>query len=305
MSLFDITAEDYVVLSWLYNIQSNPKDFVRVVDVDLRTGEVSFAHEPPPNLGLTGLFKVLSRLEERGLVKSLLDRKMSKCGKCGRTLFQIHLNCVVCGGEEISVVKVFQHSCGANLTDHLVSKISSCPKCGDGLKTSDLSYSGLRFACDSCGSVFENPVTRTECLACGELRPATELVFENYRKYKLTDSGYLILEARSPQRLLVKKLLEEGFHVYEKVQLKGISGAQHSVDVLAVGLSETRVYQLSYFVDADVLLKFAVKRLDVEKTQIPGAVGKVRWIMAGVEFAEQARKTSETFGLELEMVKFD
>lgn len=305
MSLFDITAEDYIVLSWLLNIQTNPKDFVRVVDIDLRSGEVGFVYEPPPNLNLGELFRVLARLEERGLVKSSLDRKLSKCVKCGRTLFQVHLNCVGCGGEEIVVVKVFQHSCGANLTDQLISKVNSCPKCGDWLRPPELAYTGLRFTCNSCGAVFEEPEVRTECLSCGEVRPATELVFVEYRRYKLTDSAYLILEARSPLRLLVKRLLEEGFHVYEKIQLKGISGASHSVDVLAVGFSETRVYDVGYFVDAETLLRFAMKRLDVEKTEIPGAIGKVRWIMAAVEIAEPARKTAETFGIEMELIKFE
>ncbi|MEM0383509.1 MAG: hypothetical protein QXJ73_05310 [Candidatus Caldarchaeum sp.] len=304
MSLADFTGEEYLVLSWLQSIVENPKNFVRIVDIDIRTGEVMVLHDPPSVMSLGRLFETLDKLERRGLVKSDFERKLAKCVKCSKTIFQPHLTCPECGGEDVEKVVVFLHSCGANLSEHILSETKNCPKCGDLLNLNELTESRARFACNRCGAIFDKPELRAECLSCGDVRNVVDLVFEDYRKYMITEGGLLFLEARNPLRVLVKKLLEAGYRVSEKVELRGISGTTHQVDLLAISLNETRVYDVRYYVDAETLLRFAVKRLDVEKTQIPGALGKVRWIMASVEVAEAAVKTAETFGIEVEVVRY-
>ncbi|MEM2035837.1 MAG: hypothetical protein QXL42_06845, partial [Candidatus Caldarchaeum sp.] len=86
MSLADFTGEEYLVLSWLQSIVENPKNFVRIVDIDIRTGEVMVLHDPPSVMSLGRLFETLDKLERRGLVKSDFERKLAKCVKCSKTI---------------------------------------------------------------------------------------------------------------------------------------------------------------------------------------------------------------------------
>ncbi|MCS6785019.1 MAG: hypothetical protein NZ581_07495, partial [Candidatus Caldarchaeum sp.] len=221
------------------------------------------------------------------------------------TLFQPHLTCPACGSENTEKVRVFVHSCGANISQHLLPILANCPKCSERLESKDFVGENIRFVCNECATVFEKPESKAECVSCGTTKDVSELSFTILKKYSLTENGAILLEARDPSRFLIKKLLEEGFKVSENLVVRGVSGTNHVLSIVAVSLGESRVYEVGYFVDAETLLRFAVKRLDIEKTSIPGAVGKIRWIVAAVEFAEPARKTAETFGIEIEEVKLD
>ncbi|MEM0349992.1 MAG: hypothetical protein QW074_06115 [Candidatus Caldarchaeum sp.] len=303
MSLIDFSAEEYEVLSWLSHLMQGSEKGVKIFEVDAKTGEVKLVADPPMKLDRSSLFKILDRLESRGLVKSVFEKKIATCVRCGKGLFQPHLNCPACSSEDIEKVIVHVHNCGASIPETLLSSVKTCPKCGDVLERKDFVNSHGRFVCNSCGEVFEHPEVVSECVSCGFSAKASDMVYLTLRRYTPTESGSLLLEVRSPLRVLLRKLLEEGFKVSENVSLRGVSGATHQISLLAVRVEETRVYEVGYFVDAETLLRFAVKRLDVEKTSIPGALGRIRWIMAGVEFAEAALKTAETFGVEVEVVK--
>ncbi|MDJ0273343.1 MAG: hypothetical protein QXN23_05585 [Candidatus Caldarchaeum sp.] len=305
MSLVDFSAVEYEVLAWLNFLKQGSEHGVKLFDIDVKTGEVKIVADPPMKLELSELVKVLEKLESRGLVKSFFEKKIALCSRCGKGIFQTHLNCVSCGSENIDKVMVYVHNCGASIPETLLASVKTCPKCGDVLEKKDFVASHGRFVCNNCGEVFEHPEVLAECVSCGYSSKATENVYLTLRRYMVTDSGALLVEVRSPLRVLLRNLLEQGFKVSENVSLRGVSGASHQVSLVAARLDETRIYEVGYFVDAETLLRFAVKRLDVEKTSIPGALGRVRWIMAGVEFAEPALKTAETFGVEVEVVKVD
>ncbi|MCS7110077.1 MAG: hypothetical protein NZ956_01220 [Candidatus Caldarchaeum sp.] len=305
MYLTEFTADEYLVLSWLQNIQQNQKNPVQVVDIDVKTAQIRPIQDYPRNIDAERLFEIFARLENKGLVKSFFDKKVALCTKCGKTLFQPHLTCPACGSENLEKVRVFVHSCGANISEHLLPTLATCPKCSERIESKHFVGENIRFFCNECATVFEKPESKAECVSCGTLKDVSELSFSVLKKYALTENGAILLEARDPSRFLMKKLLEEGFKVSENLVVKGVSGTNHVLNIVAVSLGESRVYDVGYFVDAETLLRFAVKRLDIEKTSIPGALGKIRWVVAAVEFAEQARKTAETFGIEIEVVKVD
>lgn len=303
MSVSDFTAEEYMVLSWLISNVKNLKTHLSLVDVDLNSGVVKLIHDSPPNFEVDKIFTILSGLEKKGLVSGVFDKKVARCVACGKTVFQPHLNCPSCNSENVEKAVIYVHSCGANITEHLLKSLVACPKCGESINPKNFVAEQARFVCNDCGSVFEKPDTSAQCISCGTVKKVSELNYITYKKYVPTEKGSLLVESKSPSRILMKKLLDEGFKVSEKVVLKGISGATHVVDMLAITLAETRVYDVKFYADSEELLRFAVKRFDVEKTTIPGALGRVRWLMAAVEFEESCRRTAETFGIEIEEIK--
>jgi uncharacterized OB-fold protein len=298
-----ISAEDFRILRWVADVcrDGNP---CRLFEVSSTTGEVRPVAGYPEGLGVEDLFRKLDALVERGLLSSTFDRKLLHCPQCGKTGLAPHTSCPSCGSEDIQRSAVFVHSCGASIPETALSRLTSCPKCKDALERSLFSVVEYRFLCNNCGNLFYDPRTMVECLFCGwadDVKNAGQLVL---RKYSITGEARGLLESLDPVKQLVRKLIAGGFDVREKVKVMGLSGTAHVMDVVAVkrDRSETRLYTVFYRLTASDLMASTVKRLDIEKTAIEGAAGRVRWVVAGVEVEDAALRVAQTFGIEVERI---
>jgi len=88
------------------------------------------------------------------------------------------------------------------------------------------------------------------------------------------------------------------------VRVRGISGAEYILDIVAVSIanSESRIYVVFKRVGFVELLGMAVKKLDVDKSLVEGVVGNVRWVAAGSEVEPEAGKVGKTFNVDVEMI---
>ncbi len=298
-----ISAEDFRILLWVADVckDGNP---CRLFEVTVPGGDVRPVAGYPEGLGVEDLFKKLDALVERGFLESVFDRKLLHCPKCGKTSLTPHTACSSCSSEDIQRSAVYIHSCGASIPETALSRLTSCPKCKDALDKSLFTVVEYRFLCNNCGNLFYEPRALVECLTCGwvdDVKNSDQLVL---RKYSLTAEGRGLLESLDPAKQLVRKLIAGGFDVREKVRVMGLSGTAHIMDVVAVkrDRSETRLYTVFYRLTASDLMASTVKRLDIEKTAIEGAAGRVRWVVAGVEVDDSALRVAQTFGVEVERI---
>jgi hypothetical protein len=141
-----------------------------------------------------------------------------------------------------------------------------------------------------------------ECLGCGwsdVVENAGQVVL---RRYGLTEEGLNILISTDPVKKLVRRLVSEGFTVMRDVRVRGISGADYVLDIVAVNVLESRIYMVFRRVGFIELLDTAVKKLDIDKSLVKGVVGNVRWVAAGPEVEPGAEKIGKTFNIDVEIV---
>jgi hypothetical protein len=141
-----------------------------------------------------------------------------------------------------------------------------------------------------------------ECLGCGwsdVVENAGQVVL---RRYGLTEEGLNILISTDPVKKLVRRLVSEGFTVMRDVRVRGISGADYVLDIVAVNVLESRIYMVFRRVGFIELLDTAVKKLDIDKSLVKGVVGNVRWVAAGPEVEPEAEKIAKTFNIDVEIV---
>ena len=300
MSSHSLTAEDLSLLNTIKN-RAGENGYAKVFDVN-DEGKLVTIVEVGEGVSSEELVKRLDLLVERGLLKSAFDSKILICGRCGSKRLRPKTSCTACLSEDIVKSPVYLHGCGALIPDIAVSRLTSCPKCGESI--SQLKVLDYRFYCRACSAIFEEPRTFLECLGCGwsdHVKNADQIILN---KYMLTEGGLGILVSADPLKRLVRKLVFEGYSVRPAVRVRGISGAEYVLDAVAVKRdgSETVIYMVFYKVSAVELVNSAVKRLDVEKTAVEGVVGRVRWVAAGLEIDPRAEQVAKTFGVELELI---
>ncbi|MEM2237101.1 MAG: hypothetical protein QXU87_01240 [Candidatus Caldarchaeum sp.] len=302
MSQSSLKPEDFAILMRVAEMfrQGKPYTFFEVIQP---FNEVRLSSDLPANTSVQQLVERLDFLVNNNLLRSKFSRKLLRCPKCSGALLNPRTACTSCRSEDITKSLIFMHSCGAVIPENVVKTLDVCPKCRDTLEKS-LNTAGFRFVCNTCGNIFTEPLYLAECLSCewfDELKNADQMIL---REYELTDQGLSLIESANPLKILIRKLISEGFEVREKVEVIGISGTKHLLDIVAISgeKSETRIYTVKYRVTSLDIVSWTVKRFDIEKTAIQGVVGRVRWFIAGADVEDNAFKTGETFGIEVEKI---
>jgi ribosomal protein S27AE/Zn finger protein HypA/HybF involved in hydrogenase expression len=295
-----LTAEELGLLNTIKNA-AGEDGLAKVFDVN-DAGVVVPVIPVGEEVSAEGLMERLEGLVEKGMLRKEFESKILKCARCGGRKLMPKTACPSCGSENISKSPVYLHGCGALIPDVAVGKLTSCPKCGEGLGA--LNVMDYRFICGNCGAVFEEPRSNVRCVSCGwqgHVKNAGQIVL---MKYGLTEEGLSVLLSTDPLKMLVRKLVLNGYVVRLGVKVRGISGAEYVLDLVAVkgDRSETRIYMVFYRVSPSELLNSALKRLDIEKTSVEGVVGSVRWVAAGLEVDEKAEQVAKTFGVDLELI---
>ncbi|MEM2051359.1 MAG: hypothetical protein QW614_00215 [Candidatus Caldarchaeum sp.] len=302
LSQSSISPEDFAILMRVAETfrKGKPYTFFEVIQP---FNEVRLSADLPANMSVQQLVERLDFLVHSNLLRSRFSRKLLRCPKCGGALLNPRTACTSCRSEDITKSLILMHSCGAVIPENVVKTLVVCPKCRDTLEKSS-NTAGFRFVCNTCGNIFTEPLCLTECFSCGwfdELKNADQMIL---REYELTDQGLSLIESADPLKILIRKLVSDGFEIREKVEVTGLSGTKHLLDVVATSSekSETRIYTVKYRVTSLDIVSWTVKRFDIEKTSIQGVVGRVRWFIAGVEVENAAFKTGETFGIEVEKI---
>jgi len=182
---------------------------------------------------------ILESLVDKGaLVREFFDRIL-RCPHCHSVNLRPSNCCPKCGSRNLARGRVLEHiSCRfVGLEDDFVSGDSYiCPKCGSELHISGGDYQslGLMNKCQDCYEIFAQPEIQWRCLKCGALTPQDSINEVNVYSYRFNEARREWLEFEvKPKSQLIEFLRNLGYEVAEDAVVKGRSGAEHKIDILA------------------------------------------------------------------------
>ena len=183
---------------------------------------------------------ILDSLADKGaVVKEFFDRIL-RCPHCRSVNLRPSNCCPKCGSRNLGRGRVLEHTAChfVGLEDEFVSRGSYyiCPRCGSELRINGGDYQsrGLMSKCQDCYEIFAQPDLQWRCLKCGALTPQDSIQEVNVYSYRFNEAKreWLEFEAR-PKSQLIEFLKQLGYEVAEDALVKGRSGAEHSIDILA------------------------------------------------------------------------
>jgi len=217
----------------------------RIVDINPEldfSSELGFSYPGVEELlGVKGqdAVSILESLVDKGaLVREFFDRIL-RCPQCRSVNLRPSNCCPKCGSRNLARGRVFEHlSCHfSGLEDEFVNNGRYiCPKCGLELRISGGDYQslGLMNKCRDCYEIFGQPEIQWRCLKCGALTPQDSINEANVHLYRFNETRREWLEFEvKPKSQLIEFLRRLGYEVREDAVVKGRSGAEHRIDILA------------------------------------------------------------------------
>jgi ssDNA-binding Zn-finger/Zn-ribbon topoisomerase 1 len=190
-------------------------------------------------VGVTEAVAILESLVDKGaLVKEFFDRVL-RCPHCRSVNLRPASCCPKCGSRNLARGRVLEHiSCRfVGLEDEFVNKDSYiCPKCGAELHIvgGDYQSLGLMSKCQDCYEIFAQPEVKWRCLKCGVLTPPDGINEVDVYSYRFNEARREWLEFEvKPKTQFIDYLKRRGYEVREDAVVKGRSGAEHKLDILA------------------------------------------------------------------------
>jgi ribosomal protein S27E len=182
---------------------------------------------------------ILESLASKEILIAKFFEKLLRCPQCQSVNLRPSTNCPRCGSGNIARGRVLEHFvCKfVGLEDEFVSRGRYvCPKCRQELRTigSDYQSLGLLYKCRDCDNVFNQPMIKWRCLNCSAVMAEDKIAEINVYSYSLNDArrGWLEFELQ-PKPQLIEFLKQHGYEVTEHATVKGRSGAEHKIDILA------------------------------------------------------------------------
>ncbi len=215
--------------------------------VDIRpqldfTGELGFTYPAVEQvLKVKGkeVVSILESLVDKGILKKNFFDKILRCPQCQSMNLNPGTHCPKCGSANVVRGRVLEHFvCKyVGIEDEFVSKGRYvCPKCKMELHTigSDYQSLGLLRKCYTCDEIFNVPLIRWRCLKCSSVTAEDKVSEVNIYSYRLDEAKRSWMEFElKPKSQLIEFLKQHGYEVKENATMKGRSGAEHSIDILA------------------------------------------------------------------------
>ena len=182
---------------------------------------------------------VLESLVGKGILRRDFFDRLLRCPQCHSVNLRPSIHCSKCGSGNIDRGRVLEHFiCKyVGLEDEFVSKGRYiCPKCKVELRTIGTDYQslGLLHKCRDCGEVFSVPLIKWRCLKCSSLTAEDKITEINVYSYSLDEAKRTWLEFELKPKLQLMEFLEQrDYEVTENAVMKGRSGAEHTIDILA------------------------------------------------------------------------
>ena len=185
------------------------------------------------------LIPILESLAQRGILKRGFFDRLLHCPRCRSVNLRPSMHCPKCGSKDIVRGRVLEHLlCNyVGVEEEFASKGRYiCPKCQVELRApgTDHRSMGLLRKCRDCGEVFNVPLLKWRCLKCSALSDEDEVKEVDVYAYSLdeTKRSWLEFELR-PKSQLIEFLKQHGYRVTRNAKVKGRSGGEHSIDILA------------------------------------------------------------------------
>jgi hypothetical protein len=185
------------------------------------------------------VLSVLEFLADKGILNRDFFDRLFRCPSCQSMNLRPSTHCPKCGSANIVRGRVLEHLICKHVgieDDFLAGGRYVCPKCKVELRTIGVDYQslGLLRKCHDCGDIFNAPVLKWRCLKCSSLSAEDRVKEVNIYSYSLNEARRSRLEFElRPKSQLVEFLKRRGYEIVENAMMKGRSGAEHKLDMLA------------------------------------------------------------------------
>jgi len=245
-----------------------------------------------------GAVAILEYLTTRGILKKSLADRLFQCAQCRSVNMRPTLHCSKCSSADIVRGRILEHPACRYVgveEEFLLKGRYVCPRCRAELRTMGVDYEslGVQRKCRGCGELFEAPVIRWRCLRCSSIADEARVGGADVFLYSVDETRRNWLEFElQPKAQFIKLLIEQGYKVTEDARVKGRSGAEHSIDMLATRDDGIVTHSIAVGIEVtgqriglDAVLDFDVKAYDC------GLYNKILIVMP--ELSEEARRFAQ------------
>jgi len=182
---------------------------------------------------------VAEALSNRGIFRKSYFDRLLHCPRCQSINLRPSTHCPKCGSGDIARGRILEHlACGyvGVEEEYSVKGKLVCPKCKLELRSvgGDYLSRGVLRKCRDCSEIFSSPLVKWRCLKCSSLSTEDEIIEVNIYAYTLDEGRRNWLEFEiQPKVRFVEYLMHNGYKVTENARVKGRSGAEHRLDMLA------------------------------------------------------------------------
>jgi len=253
----------------------------KVVDIKPQldfTTELGFVYpivEQAANVKGKEAVAVVEYLTDKDILKRSFFDRLLRCTRCQSINLRPSTHCPKCGSGDIARGRILEHSaCGyVGVEDEFATGGKYiCPRCKMELRTMGADYQsrGVLRKCHDCGEIFSVPLIKWRCLKCSSLTDEDQIGEINVYSYRLdeTKRNWLEFELR-PKVQFLELLRQHGYEVTENARVKGRSGADHYIDILATRDDGVVTHDVAIGVEIardkiglDSILDFDVKAYD-------------------------------------------
>jgi len=182
---------------------------------------------------------IVEALSARAILRKSYFDRLLHCPRCQSINLRPSTHCPKCGSGDIARGRILEHlACGyvGVEEEYSVKGKFVCPKCKLELRTVGADYlsRGVLRKCRDCSEIFSSPLVKWRCLKCSSLSTEDEIIEVNIYAYTLDEGQRNWLEFEiQPKVRFVEYLVYNGYKVTENARVKGRSGAEHRLDMLA------------------------------------------------------------------------
>lgn len=259
---------------------------VRELRPTLRRGDIEYEglEDLYDKYGVEGLHNLLKSLADKGfLIVKEYDRVIH-CPKCGSVHVYSKYTCPRCHSMRVDRMEFIEHPfCGyiGDRDGFISDSTLLCPNCkielgfvggkppGDGSRQ-DYRIIGSSFECRKCGYRFERPQVVHTCNLCGALFNYKTAGYEKLYSYEIPEQVAealgLVPELRSILKPLESALVERGYSIERNGRLVGVSGGEHTFNLVASKDEKRIVVDISRKGEQRDIVSLLGKKMDVRPT---------------------------------------
>ena len=247
---------------------------------------------------------IVESLTDRGILRRSFFDRLIRCPRCQSMNLRPSTHCPKCGSGDIARGRILEHlACGyVGVEEEFTTKGKYvCPKCKLELRTAGADYMsrGVLRKCRDCSEIFSSPLVKWRCLKCSSLCTEDEIIEVDIYAYTLDEGKRNWLEFEiQPKVRFIEFLINHGYEVMENTRVKGRSGAEHRIDILASRDDGVVTHNIAVGIEIareqiglDRIMDFDVKAFD------SGFHDKVLIIIP--ELGEEARKFASYHGIKV------
>jgi hypothetical protein len=185
------------------------------------------------------IVQILDSLAASGILNKIYYDRLLRCPQCTSINLRPMTHCPKCGSGNISRGRILEHLVCKYTgleEDFILKGKYICPNCYQTLVATESNYRslGLLYKCLECDNIFNLPQIKWSCLKCSSTTSEDKIINVTFYSYVFNEARRCWLEFElQPKLQLIDFLKQRGYDVSENALVKGRSGAEHKIDILA------------------------------------------------------------------------